>query len=138
MRRCIILSMMACIACFALTGCDKLDDSDGDIMNEILPGKWSFSYIFKDDADPGLEFEYKFVLFNEDGTCALTYDDGALNGTYQATSSMIRIVSSDIDDQERIILWRVLSISSKQIIAEYSFDYHDQSFTVVVTLDRQK
>ena len=51
---------------------------------------------------------------------------------------MIRIVSSDIDDQERIILWRVLSISSKQIIAEYSFDYHDQSFTVVVTLDRQK
>ena len=137
MRRLYFLSMMACIACFMLTGCDKLDDSDGDIMNEVLPGKWSFSYLFKDDADPGLEFQYKFVLFNADGTCALTYDDGALTGTYQATSAMIRVVSSDIDNQERIIIWRIISLSSKQIIAEYSFDYHDQGFTVVVTLDKQ-
>jgi len=137
MRRLIFSGMMACIACFMLTGCDKLDDSDGDIMKEVLPGKWSFSYLFKDDADPGLEFQYKFVLFNEDGTCALTYDDGALNGTYQATSAMIRVVSSDIGNQEQIIIWRIISLSSKQIVAEYSFDYHDQSFTVVVTLDKQ-
>jgi hypothetical protein len=129
--------MMACMACFLLTGCDKQDDSDGDIMKEVLPGKWSFSYLFKDDADPGLEFQYKFVLFNEDGTCALTYDDGALNGTYQATSAMIRVVSSDIGNQEQIIIWRIISLSSKQIVAEYSFDYRDQSFTVVVTLDKQ-
>ena len=138
MRRWIILTMMAWMACFVLTGCDKLDDSDGDIMNEILPGRWSFSYAFKDDADPGLEFQYNFVLFNEDGTCALTYDGGALTGTYQATSAMIRIVSSDIGDEERTILWRILSLSSKQIIAEYSFDLHSQSYTVVVTLDKQK
>lgn len=137
MRRWIFSGMMACMACFLLTGCDKLDDSDGDIMKEVLPGKWSFSYLFKDDADPGLEFQYKFVLFNEDGTCALTYDDGALNGTYQATSAMIRVVSSDIGNQEQIIIWRIISLSSKQIIAEYSFDYRDQSFTVVVTLDKQ-
>lgn len=137
MRRWIILSMMAWMACFVLTGCDKLDDSDGDIMNEILPGRWSFSYAFKDDADPGLEFQYNLVLFNEDGTCALTYDGGALTGTYQATSAMIRIVSSDISDEERTILWRILSLSSKQIIAEYSFDLHSQSYTVVVTLDKQ-
>jgi len=137
MRRWIILTMMAWMACFVLTGCDKLDDSDGDIMNEILPGRWSFSYAFKDDADPGLEFQYNFVLFNEDGTCALTYDGGALTGTYQATSAMIRIVSSDIGDEERTILWRILSLSSKQIIAEYSFDLHSQSYTVVVTLDKQ-
>ena len=137
MRRLFFLSMMVCVACFALTGCDKLDDSDGDIMNEILPGRWSFSYAFKDDADPGLEFQYNFVLFNEDGTCALTYDGGALTGTYQATSAMIRIVSSDIGDEERTILWRILSLSSKQIIAEYSFDLHSQSYTVVVTLDKQ-
>lgn len=137
MRRWIILSMMAWMACFVLTGCDKLDDSDGDIMNEILPGRWSFSYAFKDDADPGLEFQYNLVLFNEDGTCALTYDGGALTGTYQATSAMIRIVSSDIGDEERTILWRILSLSSKQIIAEYSFDLHSQSYTVVVTLDKQ-
>lgn len=137
MRRWIILSMMAWMACFVLTGCDKLDDSDGDIMNEILPGRWSFSYAFKDDADPGLEFQYNLVLFNEDGTCALTYNGGALSGTYQATSAMIRIVSSDIGDEERTILWRILSLSSKQIIAEYSFDLHSQSYTVVVTLDKQ-
>lgn len=137
MRRLIFSGMMACIACFMLTGCDKLDDSDGDIMKEVLPGKWSFSYLFKDDADPGLELQYKFVLFNEDGTCALTYDDGALNGTYQATSAMIRVVSSDIGNQEQIIIWRIISLSSKQIVAEYSFDYRDQSFTVVVTLDKQ-
>ena len=137
MRRWIFSGMMACMACFMLTGCDKLDDSDGDIMNEVLPGKWSFSYLFKDDADPGLELQYKFVLFNEAGTCALTYDDGALNGTYQATSAMIRVVSSDIGNQEQIIIWRIISLSSKQIIAEYSFDYRDQSFTVVVTLDKQ-
>lgn len=137
MRRLIFSGMMACMACFLLTGCDKLDDSDGDIMKEVLPGKWSFSYLFKDDADPGLELQYKFVLFNEDGTCALTYDDGALNGTYQATSAMIRVVSSDIGNQEQIIIWRIISLSSKQIVAEYSFDYRDQSFTVVVTLDKQ-
>ena len=138
MRRWMILSIMAWVACFALTDCDKLDDSDGDIMNEVLPGKWSFSYVFKDDADPGLEFQYKFVLFNEDGTCSLIYDDTALNGTYQATSAMIRIVSSDIDEKERTILWRILSLSSKQIIVEYSFNFHSQSYTVVVTLDKQK
>ena len=137
------------MGCFVLSSCDKLDDSDGDIMKEVLPGKWSFSYTFKDDADPGLEFQYKYVLFNEDNTCALTYIDhydpmtgdpiyDALNGTYQATSAMIRIVSSDIDNQERIMLWRIISLSSKQLITEYSFDLHGQSYTVIVTLDKQK
>ena len=132
------MSIMALLGCLTLSNCDKLDDSDGGIVNEVLPGKWTFSYTFKDDADPGLEFQYKYVLFNEDGTCALTYNDGALNGTYQATSAMIRIVSSDVDGQERIMLWRIISLSSKQIIAEYSFDLNAQSFTVVVTLDKQK
>ena len=129
---------MALLGCLTLSNCDKLDDSDGGIVNEVLPGKWTFSYTFKDDADPGLEFQYKYVLFNEDGTCALTYNDGALNGTYQATSAMIRIVSSDVDGLERFMLWRIISLSSKQIIAEYSFDLNAQSFTVVVTLDKQK
>ena len=138
MKQLIFMSIMAVIGCFVLSSCDKLDDSDGDIMKEVLPGKWTFSYTFKDDADPGLEFEYKYVLFNEDGTCALTYTDGALNGTYQATSAMIRIVSSDIDNQERIMLWRIISLSSKQLITEYSFDLHGQSYTVIVTLDKQK
>ena len=137
MIRKVLISMMALVGCFILSNCDKLDDSDGDIMNELLPGKWSFTYEFKDNADPGLEFDYKFVLFNKDGTCALTYNSGAINGMYQATSAMIRIVSSDIDGEERIMLWRIVSISSKQITAEYSFDLHGQSFTIVVTLDKQ-
>ena len=85
----------------------------------------------------GLDKARPQFAFNEDGTCALTYDNGALTGTYQATSSMIRIVSSDIDDQERTILWRVVSLSSKQIVTEYSFDMHSQSYTVVVTLEKQ-
>lgn len=138
MRRLILMSLMTLLGCFVPSSCDKLDDSDGNVVTEVLPGKWTFSYTFKDDADPGLEFEYKYVLFKEDGTCALTYDDGALNGTYQATSAMIRIVSSDIDDEERTMLWRIISLSPKQIIAEYSFDLHAQSYTVVVTLDKQK
>lgn len=158
-----MMIIMAVVGCFILAGCDKLDDSDGNIMDDVLPGKWTFSYTFKDDADPGLEFQYKYVLFNKDGTCALTYIDtyeprtdedgnvvidengdpvydpvyGSLHGTYQATSAMIRIVSSDIDDEERIMLWRVMSLSSKQLIAEYDFDLNTQSFTVVVTLDKQ-
>ena len=148
MRQLILIITLAVVGCFTLSGCDKLDDSEGEIMNEVLPGKWTFSYTFKDNADPGLEFQYKYVLFNEDGTCALTYIDsydpqtgepvyGALNGTCQATSAMIRIVSSDIGGEERIMLWRILSLSPKQIISEYSFDLNEQSFTVVVTLDKQ-
>lgn len=137
MKRLILMCMMVVAGCFALSGCDKLDDSDADIVNEVLPGKWAFSYTFKDDADPGLEFQYKYVLFNEDGTCSLAYTDGALNGTYQATGAMIRIVSNEIDDEERIMLWRIMSLSSKQIVIEYDFNLHAQSFTAVVTLDKQ-
>ena len=115
MRRWIILSMVACVACFALTGCDKLDDSDGEIMNEILPGKWSFSYIFKDDADPGLEFEYKFVLFNEDKTCALTYDDGALNGTYQATIKHLEMPTHVLimDGDSMVLAEQIMTIDKR-------------------------
>lgn len=136
MKRLILMCILA-VGGFALSGCDKLDDSDGDIVNEVLPGKWAFSYTFKDDTDPGLEFRYKYMLFNEDGTCSLAYTDGALNGTYQATGAMIRIVSNEIDDEERIMLWRIMSLSSKQIVIEYDFNLHAQSFTAVVTLDKQ-
>ena len=137
MIRLIWMIMLAVAGCFALSGCDKLDDSDGGIVNEVLPGKWTFSYKFKNDADPGLEFQYKYVLFNRDGTCDLIYSEDALHGTYQTTGAMIRIVSSDLGDEERIMLWRIISLSSKQLIAEFDFDYHAQSFTAVVTLDKQ-
>ena len=58
-----------------LTGCDKLDDSDDGMVADILPGKWAFSYVIRSDEDPGLEFNYKQVIFKEDGTCAITYDE---------------------------------------------------------------
>ncbi|MBQ7571830.1 MAG: hypothetical protein IJT19_06275 [Bacteroidaceae bacterium] len=139
MRRVIWLIMAAALSGLVLTGCDKLDDGDDGIINEVLPGKWAFSYTFKDDADPGLEFQYRYVLFREDGTCDLVYiaDGDALHGTYQATRAMIRIVSSDIGDEERVIVWKITSFSAKQLVAEYSFDMNGQSFTAVVTLEKQ-
>ena len=77
------------------------------------------------------------VVLDENGDTVYDPVYGALHGTYQATSAMIRIVSSDIDDEERIMLWRIISLSSKQLITEYDFDLNTQSFTVVVTLDKQ-
>jgi hypothetical protein len=148
-----------------LTGCDKLDDSDNGLVSEVLPGEWAFSYIIRSEVDPGLEFEYKQVIFNNDGTCAITYIDGyeqrvdekgnpvkdekgnnifdpiwgALHGTYVANSTMIRIVSSDIGNEERVMLWRIVTLSAKQIVAEYDFTMDGtSSMTAVVTLDKQK
>lgn len=150
-----------------LTGCDKLDDSDDGMVSEILPGKWAFSYVIRSDEDPGLEFDYKNVIFNEDGTCAITYlessyvprvdeagnyvldEDGnkifdlveetkALHGTYIASSAMIRIVSNEFNNEERVLLWRIVSLSAKQVIAEYDFSLNGStSMTAVVTLDKQ-
>ncbi len=132
-----ILIWVMLLGCL-LTGCDKLDDSDDGMVREILPGKWAFSYIIKSDKDPGLDFEYKTVIFNEDGTCAITYIGGALNGTYVASSSMIRIVSNDIGSEEQVMIWRIVSLSEKQVVAEYDFSIGDSgSMTAVVTLDKQ-
>ena len=108
------------------------------MVSEILPGKWAFSYVIKAEEDPGLEFNYKQVIFNEDGTCALTYDEEisykddegkwhteivekALHGTYVANSSVIRIVSDEFDGKERVLLWAIDSLSTKQIVVEYNF-----------------
>ncbi len=162
MNRVLVWTMLLCG--LLLTGCDKLDDSDDGMVREILPGKWAFSYTIKSDQDPGLDFEYKNVIFNEDGSCAITYIDtyemrvdengnpvldengdiiydpvmGALTGTYVASSSMIRIVSRDIGDEEQVLIWRIVSLSEKQVVAEYDFSINDSgSMTAIVTLDRQ-
>lgn len=145
-----------------LAGCDKLDDGDDDVMRQVLPGTWAFSYTFRGDAelDPGVNF--KQVIFNADNTCAITYlntlqpvvdnegnpvtdEDGnpvyedvygAYHGTYQCSSSMIRIVSNEFGDEERILLWRLLSYTAKQIVAEYDISQNGKSATATVTLDR--
>lgn len=145
MNRILIWTMLLCS--LLLTGCDKLDDSDDGMVGEILPGKWAFSYVIRSEEDPGLEFNYKQVIFNEDGTCAITYVDhldfdgnpvmGALHGTYVANSSVIRIVSSDFDGEERVMLWRIMTLSAKQVVTEYDFSMGGSSMTAVVTLDKQ-
>ena len=146
-RKTILWVMMLCS--LVLTGCDKLDDSNDGLVSEVLPGEWAFSYVIRSEVDPGLEFHYKQVIFNTDGTCAITYVDheddegnpvmGALHGTYVANSSMIRIVSYDFGSEEQVLLWRVVTLSAKQIVAEYDFSTDGTtSMTAVVTLDKQK
>jgi hypothetical protein len=89
------------------------------------------------------------MIFNTDGTCAITYIDyydqegnpvmGALHGTYVASSAMIRIVSHDFGSEEQVLLWRVVTLSDKQIVTEYDFSTDGTtSMTAVVTLDKQK
>ena len=64
---------------------------------------------------------------------------GALHGTYVANSAMIRIVSHDFGSEEQVLLWRVVTLSAKQIVAEYDFSTDGTtSMTAVVTLDKQK
>ncbi len=100
-----------------------------------------------------MEFNYKQVIFNEDGTCALTYDEEisykddenkwhteivekALHGTYVANSSVIRIVSDEFDGKERVLLWAIDSLSTKQIVVEYNFSMNGGNLLAIVTLDR--
>ena len=140
MNKILIWTMMLCS--LLLTGCDKLDDSDDGMVKEILPGHWAFSYVIQSEEDPGLEFNYKQVIFNEDGTCALTYNDPgdeeekAIKGTYIANNSVIRIVSSDFDGEERVLLWTIVSLSTKQVVAEYSFSMGGGNMLAIVTLDK--
>lgn len=157
MRRQILMFLVAVAGCFALSSCDKQDDNEGSIINEVLPGKWTVSYTFKGNVNLDSEVDIQHVMFNKDGTCALTYIDtykprtsddgnvvldekgnvildpvyGTLYGTYLATDAVIRIVGN-YGGEEYIMLWNIISLSPKQIVAEYGF-----GFTVVVTLDKQ-
>ena len=157
-----VLLLMAVLS-LLLTGCDHLDDGDGGQINDVLLGEWAFSYSIRSDEDPGFEFDYKTVVFNADKTCSLLFVDGyelqlddegqplvdvagdeilvprmgELHGTYVASATMIRIVSYDIGNEERVMLWRVVSLSPRQVVAEYDFTLDGVSMTAVVTLDKQ-
>lgn len=120
-------------ACFLLAACDKLEDSD--VTADNLMGKWAFSY--KTTEPLGYELSYQYVVFNADGTCALVYDGGQLEGTFRASREVIRIDTTTDDGKERILLWRVESMSPYQIVAEYDYEFNDgHSVTLTVTLDR--
>lgn len=129
--RCMSLFFTA-VLLFLLSGCDKLTDSD--VTADTLAGRWSFSYTTSTPID--YELSYNTVIFQSDGNCALTYTDGQLEGTFQASQDLIRITTL-VDGRERILLWRILTLSPDKIVAYYDHEMNDGStITMTVTLER--
>ncbi|MBR1548885.1 MAG: hypothetical protein IJ637_09205 [Prevotella sp.] len=126
----VVVLAMACM----LTACDKLDDGDDAVLG-VLPGTWMFSYELQSDEDTGLVFYYDQVIFGDDGTCAITSPTSTMNGTYRASNAVIRI-DGEAGGEQRTMLWRIISFSKKQVVAEYEFEYNEQSVTAIVTLER--
>lgn len=117
----------------SLVSCDKLEDSD--VTQDILPGRWTFGY----ETDEPLDYElsYKLVIFNVDGTCALTFADGQLEGTYRASRDVIRIDASVGNGEVHTLLWRVLTMSPYRVVAEYEHQINDENrVKMTVTLDK--
>ena len=133
MKRPIRLCLMLLLTMVAtLTACDKLEDSD--VINETLPGTWSFSYKASEELD--FEMAYKCVIFREDGTCSLTYEDGEENGYYRASNAAIKI-EAFIDGEMNTYLWKVLSMAPDRIVAEYVHESGNGSqVTLTVTLEK--
>ena len=116
-----------------LTACDKLEN--GTAINEALPGKWSFSYTTSEEIDFSLSYE--FLLFNADGTCAITYPDGQIEGRYRASDAVIRIEAALDNGKEDTYLWRVLSMSPYRIVTEYDYEESEShKITLTLTLDK--
>lgn len=123
--------MIWLVALLALTGCDKLEDSD--VINETLPGTWAFSYKASEQLD--FEMSFQCVIFREDGTCSLTYPDGQENGTYRASNAAIKI-DAVIDGEQQTYLWRVLVMSPNRVVAEYAHQAQGRNVTLTVTLEK--
>ena len=129
------LCFLTLILSILLTGCDKLEDGDSNVVKDVLPGGWAFSYELLSEEETGLEFEYEMVYFNPDGTIRITYPDGEMTGTYEAGSSIIKI-EGNIDGETRQMIWRILSLSDKFIKIEYKFDFGGQDVTAIVELEK--
>ena len=69
--------LLVALMCGCLTACDKLSDDD-DMVVEILPGTWAFSYELQSEEDTGLSFNYDHVVFRQDGTVSIIYPDGSM------------------------------------------------------------
>ena len=89
----------------SMSSCEELS-KDGSAINEVIEGTWSFTYELTGDV--GMDFNYEHVIFRSDGTCAITYPDGQLSGTYQASDDVIMIDSEDTPNAEPMA-WRILS-----------------------------
>ena len=131
----IIMTLLAVGLCGGLTACDKLSDDD-DMVTEVLPGTWAFSYELQSEEDTGLSFSYDHVIFRTDGTVSIVSPDGTMEGTYRAGSAVIRIEGKTDDGEDRQMLWRILTFSNQQITAEYEFEFGEQNVIAIVTLDR--
>lgn len=127
------------VSCVLMSGtlisCDKLSDDD-DAVADLLPGTWTFSYELQSEEETGLSFNYDHLIFRTDSTVTITYPGGQMDGKYRAGSAEIRIEGKLADGQERLMHWIIQSFSNKQIIAEYKFEFNEQSVTAIVTLDR--
>lgn len=126
------LSLCLLLTCIGLTACEELSQDDG-VIREVLPGTWSFTYAA--DGDLGMELNYKLIIFNANGTCSITYDDGQLDGTYRTGDALIRIDSPDLGE-DRALLWRLVSFSPYEVIATYLYEAGGQTITVTVTLTK--
>lgn len=134
-----IRNIFLLVSCVLMSGtlisCDKLSDDD-DAVADLLPGTWTFSYELQSEEETGLSFNYDHVIFRTDSTVTITYPGGQMDGKYRAGSAEIRIEGKLADGQERLMHWIIQSFSNKQIIAEYKFEFNEQSVTAIVTLDR--
>jgi hypothetical protein len=114
-----------------LAACDKLED--GNAINEILPGMWGVSYTMSEEMDVSYDIDH--LTFGDDGQCTIVSGEESMTGTYRASDAVIRIDYS-YNNEERTMLWRVLSMSPYKIVTEYDFDTGKQTVTATVTLDR--
>lgn len=120
------------MALLALTACDKLEDSD--VINETLPGTWTFSYKASEQLD--FEMSFQCVIFRQDGTCSLTYTDGHEDGTYRASNAAIKI-DANIDGELKTYLWRVVEMSPYRVVAEYAHQMQGgREIMLTVTLEK--
>ena len=130
----LLRAVVAAVVVLLTVGCDKLE-KEGDVISEVLVGKWSFTYEIKGDL--GVAFSYEYVIFNEDGTCAITYPDGALKGTFEAGDGVIMIDSEETPNTKPM-MWRILSFSPYQVAAEYVLELEDRDVLITIWLEKVK
>jgi hypothetical protein len=117
------------LVAWGTAACDELGGDNA--INEVLPGTWTFSYETTDEIE--LEFEYELIVFNSDGTCSISYDGGAELGYYRAGDVTVVIEADKAKDP---MVWKVLSFSPYQIVAEYEFDMNGRSVLATITLEK--
>ena len=118
-------------ALLTLAGCEEL--SSDEAIGEGIQGTWTFSYDTSEELD--MEFSYEHVIFRTDGTCALTYPDGQLEGTYRASEAVIAIDSEEFPNKEPM-LWRITEFSPYAIVAQYILERGEGSVLITIRLER--